>query len=201
MAFTLPDLPFDVEALEPHMSARTLKFHHGKHHAGYVKKLNDAIEGTKFNDMSLKDIIRATAGDDSQKGIFNNAAQTWNHTFFWNSLSPNGGGTPSGALADAITDSFGSFDDFKKKFSDAAAGQFGSGWAWLVSKNGTLEIVTTANAETPVSEEGCTPLITLDVWEHAYYLDFQNARPDFIETFLGELANWDFAADNLAAAD
>lgn len=201
MAFTLPDLPFDAAALEPHMSARTLNFHHGKHHAGYVKKLNAAIEGTKFDDMSLKDIIRETAGDNGQKGIFNNAAQTWNHTFFWNSLTPNGGGTPDGALAEKINESFGSFDAFKSKFAEAAAGQFGSGWAWLVETGGKLDIVTTANAETPVSDAGVKPLLTLDVWEHAYYLDFQNARPDFIDTFLNKLVNWKFAADNLAAAD
>ncbi|MEE2567635.1 superoxide dismutase [Hyphobacterium marinum] len=200
MAFTLPDLPYSRDALEPHMSARTLEFHHGKHHAGYVKKLNDAIAGTKFDDMSLKDIIRETAGDEGQSGIFNNAAQTWNHTFFWNSMSPDGGGEPTGALAEAIAASFGSFDGFKEKFSKAAAGQFGSGWAWLVAKDGKLVITTTPNAETPVSEEGVTPLLTLDVWEHAYYLDFQNARPNFIETWLNELANWDFAADNFAAA-
>lgn len=201
MAFTLPDLPYSIDALEPHMSARTLEFHHGKHHAGYVKKLNDAISGTKFDDMSLKDIIRETAGDDSRSGIFNNAAQTWNHTFFWNSMRPNGGGDPSGTLAEAITSSFGSLDDFKDRFSKAAAGQFGSGWAWLVATDGKLAITTTPNAETPVSEDGVTPLLTLDVWEHAYYLDFQNARPDFIETWLNELANWDFAADNFAAAE
>jgi len=200
MAFTLPDLPYSHDALEPHMSARTLEFHHGKHHAGYVKKLNDAIAGTKFDDMSLKDIIRETADDEGQSGIFNNAAQTWNHTFFWNSMSPDGGGEPTGALAEAIAASFGSYDGFKDKFSKAAAGQFGSGWAWLVAKDGKLAITTTPNAETPVSEEGVTPLLTLDVWEHAYYLDFQNARPDFIETWLNELANWDFAADNFAAA-
>lgn len=200
MAFTLPDLPYEFDALEPHMSARTLKFHHGKHHAGYVKKLNAAIEGTKFDDMSLKDIIRETAGDDSKTGIFNNAAQTWNHTFFWNSMTPRGGGTPAGALADAITGSFGSLDDFKSEFSKAAAGHFGSGWAWLVARDGKLSVMTTPNAENPVSEDGTTPLLTLDVWEHAYYLDFQNARPDFIDTFLNDLANWDFAAENLAAA-
>lgn len=200
MAFTLPDLPYDVDALEPHMSARTLKFHHGKHHAGYVKKLNDAIAGTKYDDMSLKDIIRETAGDDGKSGIFNNAAQTWNHTFFWNSMTPGGGGKPEGALADAITESFGSVDGFKSEFAKAAAGQFGSGWAWLVSRDGKLAITTTPNAETPVSDAATTPLLTLDVWEHAYYLDFQNARPDFIDTWLTHLVNWDFAADNLAAA-
>ena len=198
MPFTLPELPFAKNALEPHMSSRTFDFHYGKHHAGYVKKLNAGIDGTKFADMSLVDIIRATAKDGENIGVFNNAAQTWNHTFFWNSMSPNGGGEPTGALADKIQASFGSLDNFKDKFADAAASQFGSGWAWLVENNGQLEIWTTSNAKTPITEDGVKPLITLDVWEHAYYLDYQNGRPDFIRAFLDHLINWEFAARNLA---
>lgn len=198
MPFTLPELPFAKNALEPHMSSRTFDFHYGKHHAGYVKKLNAGIDGTKFADMSLVDTIRATAKDGENTGVFNNAAQTWNHTFFWNSMSPNGGGEPSGALADKIQASFGSLDNFKDKFADAAASQFGSGWAWLVENNGQLEIWTTSNAKTPITEDGVKPLITLDVWEHAYYLDYQNGRPDFIRAFLDHLINWEFAARNLA---
>jgi len=198
MPFTLPELPFAKDALEPHMSSRTFDFHYGKHHAGYVKKLNAGIDGTKFADMALIDIIRATAKGGENTGIFNNAAQTWNHTFFWNSMSPNGGGEPSGALADKIQASFGSLDNFKDKFADAAASQFGSGWAWLVENKGQLEIWTTSNAKTPITEDGVKPLITLDVWEHAYYLDYQNGRPDFIRAFLDHLINWEFAARNLA---
>jgi len=198
MPFTLPELPFAKNALEPHMSSRTFDFHYGKHHAGYVKKLNAGIDGTKFADMSLVDIIRATAKGGENTGVFNNAAQTWNHTFFWNSMSPNGGGEPTGALADKIQASFGSLDNFKDKFADAAASQFGSGWAWLVENNGQLEIWTTSNAKTPITEDGVKPLITLDVWEHAYYLDYQNGRPDFIRAFLDHLINWEFAARNLA---
>lgn len=201
MPFTLPELPFAKNALEPHMSSRTFDFHYGKHHAGYVKKLNAGIDGTKFADMSLVDIIRATAKGGENTGVFNNAAQTWNHTFFWNSMSPNGGGEPTGALADKIQASFGSLDNFKDKFADAAASQFGSGWAWLVENNGQLEIWTTSNAKTPITEDGVKPLITLDVWEHAYYLDYQNGRPDFIRAFLDHLINWEFASSNLAVAE
>lgn len=199
MAFKLPDLPYAKDALEPHMSARTLEFHHGKHHAGYVDKLNAAIEGTDLADKSLEDIIRATENDASKSGVFNNAAQVWNHTFFWNSMSPNGGGKPSGDIADRIGQCFeGGYDGFRTAFADAAKGQFGSGWAWLVAKGGKLEIRKTPNAHTPVTESGVTPLLTLDVWEHAYYLDYQNKRPDFIEAYLDHLVNWDFAAENLA---
>jgi len=199
MPFTLPELPFAKDALEPHMSSRTFDFHYDKHHAGYVKKLNAGIEDTQFANMSLEDIIRATAKGGENTGIFNNAAQTWNHTFFWNSMSPNGGGEPSGGLADKIQASFGSLENFKDKFADAAAGQFGSGWAWLVENKGQLEIWTTSNAKTPLSEDGVKPLITLDVWEHAYYLDYQNGRPDFIKAFLDHLINWEFASSNLIA--
>ena len=201
MPFTLPELPFAKDALEPHMSSRTFDFHYGKHHAGYVKKLNAGIEDTQFANMSLEDIIRATAKGGENTGIFNNAAQTWNHTFFWNSMSPNGGGAPTGELAEKINDSFGSLKNFKDKFADAAAGQFGSGWAWLVENKGRLEIWTTSNAKSPLTEDGVTPLITLDVWEHAYYLDYQNGRPDFIKAFLDHLINWEFASSNLMTAE
>lgn len=194
MAFTLPPLPFAKDALEPHMSAETFSFHHEKHHNAYVTNLNKLIEGTEFENKSLEDIIKHSSG-----GIFNNAAQVWNHTFFWHSLSPKGGGKPSGALADKINNDFGSFDKFVEEFKNAGATQFGSGWAWLVLDNGKLKIEKTPNAETPLTK-GQTPLLTLDVWEHAYYLDFQNRRPDFISTFLDKLANWEFAAENFEKA-
>ncbi len=194
MTFTLPALPFAKDALEPHMSAETFSFHYDKHHNAYVTNLNKLVEGTEFANKSLEEIIKTSSG-----GIFNNAAQVWNHTFFWNSLSPNGGGMPTGELADKIRADFGGFDKFKEQFTAAATTQFGSGWAWLVLENDTLSIVKTANAETPLTK-GQTPLLTLDVWEHAYYLDFQNRRPDFIATFLDKLANWAFAAENFAKA-
>ena len=200
MTFALPDLPYAIDALTPHISAETLKFHHGKHHAGYVAKLNGMVEGQAMAKDSLEDIVRATAGDVSKAGIFNNAAQIWNHTFYWQSMTPKGGGKPSGDLAAMIDRDFGSLDDFKTSFAEAGATQFGSGWAWLVVKNGKLGVRKTLNAETPLTEEGVTPLLTMDVWEHAYYLDFQNRRPDYISAFLEHLVNWDFAAANLAAA-
>jgi len=196
MAFELPSLPYDATALEPHVSANTLGFHHGKHHNAYVTNLNNLIQGTPLVDQDLETIIKATAGDAAQAGIFNNAAQVWNHTFFWNSMSPNGGGAPTGDLASKIDAAFGSLNDFKAAFKAAGIGQFGSGWVWLVSNNGKLEIVKTANAETPLTD-GLTPLVTCDVWEHAYYLDFQNRRPDFLQAFLDNLINWEFAASNL----
>lgn len=196
MAFTLPDLPYAPNALEPHMSARTFEFHHGKHHATYVTNLNNMVKDTPMADQSLEEIIKATAGDSSKAGIFNNAAQVWNHTFFWNSMSPSGGGTPSGKVAKAIDDSFGSYDKFAEEFSTAGATQFGSGWAWLVQDGGKLKVVKTPNAETPVSGSA-KPILTIDVWEHAYYLDYQNARPAFIKTYLEKLVNWEFAEKNL----
>jgi superoxide dismutase, Fe-Mn family len=198
MPFELPALPWSPDALEPHMSARTLSFHHGKHHATYVSKLNAAVDGTPLAKRTLEDIIRETAGKTDRTAIFNNAAQAWNHNFFWHSLSPEGGGEPSGSLAKQLVASFGGLDAFKTAFADKAAGLFGSGWTWLVADKGKLEIVQTANAGTPLSD-GKKPLLTLDVWEHAYYLDFQNRRPDFIKVFLEELVNWDFAEENLAA--
>ncbi len=193
--FTLPNLPFDQKALEPHMSAETLSFHHGKHHATYVNKLNELIEGTDYQGKSLEDVIKMSE-EKGDMGVFNNAAQVWNHTFFWNCLSPNGGGKPSDTLLSKIEADFGSFDDFKAAFKQAALTQFGSGWAWLVSDNGTLKILKTPNAETPLTK-GVTVLMTCDVWEHAYYLDFQNRRPDYVDTFFNHLANWSFVESNL----
>jgi len=195
MAFELPALPYAKDALAPHISANTLDFHHGKHHNTYVVNLNNLIADTDLADKSLVEIMKATAGDASKAGVFNNAAQVWNHTFFWNSLSPNGGGAPRGALAQAIEDTFGSLNGFKDAFKTAGLTQFGSGWAWLVSRDGKLEIAKTPNAECPLTS-GATPIITCDVWEHAYYLDYQNRRPDFLDTFLNELINWDFASAN-----
>ena len=200
MAFTLPDLPYAKDALAPHISSQTLDFHHGKHHNAYVTKLNGLVEGSEMAAQSLEDVIRGTAGDAGKAGIFNNAAQIWNHTFYWQSMRPNGGGAPTGALAAMIDRDFGSLDAFKTAFADAGATQFGSGWAWLVLASGKLEVRKTLNAETPLTEDGVTPLLTMDVWEHAYYLDFQNRRPDYITTFLDKLVNWEFAAENLAAA-
>lgn len=199
MAFTLPDLPYAKDALAPHISSETLDFHHGKHHAAYVKNLNGMVEGTDLAPKSLEDVIRATAGVADKAGVFNNAAQIWNHTFYWQSMRPNGGGAPTGPLAEMIDRDFGSFDAFKDAFAKAGATQFGSGWAWLVYANGKLEVRKTLNAETPLTETGVTPLLTMDVWEHAYYLDFQNRRPDYISTFLDHLVNWEFASENLAS--
>ena len=199
MAFELPPLPYAENALEPYTSANTISFHYGKHHKTYVDKLNGMVAGNEMENQSLEEIIKATAGDGAKAGVFNNAAQIWNHTFFWNSMKPGGGGQPSGDLAAAIDQSFGSYDGFAEAFKTAAAGQFGSGWAWLVKDGGSLAVVATANAGTPITGSA-TPLLTIDVWEHAYYLDYQNRRPDFVETFLGNLVNWDFAAANLASA-
>jgi len=199
MAFELPPLPYDKTALEPHMSAKTLEFHHGKHHQAYVTNLNNLIKDTPLAGKSLEEIIKATAKDEAKAGVFNNAAQVWNHTFFWSSMKPSGGGAPAGDLAQGVTRDFGGLDKFKELFKAAAVGQFGSGWAWLVADKGELKIVKTPNAVTPLTS-GQVPLLTCDVWEHAYYLDYQNRRPDFVQTFLDKLANWDFAAKNLAAA-
>ena len=198
MSIELPELPYPIDALEPNVSARTLEFHHGKHHKAYVDKLNAAIKGTNYETQSLEAIIES-AHDAGDAGVFNNAAQTWNHTFLWHSMSPVGGGEPTGVLADAINKKFGSFDKFRDAFKQAAMGQFGSGWAWLVRSNDGVEIVTTGNADTPIVN-GKTPLLTLDVWEHAYYLDFQNQRDAYIDKFLDALANWEFAAANYKAA-
>jgi Fe-Mn family superoxide dismutase len=193
MEHTLPPLPFAMDALQPHISKETFEYHYGKHHQAYVTNLNNLIKGTEFENASLEDIIRKSAA-----GIFNNSAQVWNHSFFWHSMKPNGGGAPSGALADAINKKWGSFDDFKKAFQASAVGNFGSGWTWLVKKpDGTVDIVNTSNAATPLTTDN-KPLLTIDVWEHAYYVDYRNARPKFVETFLNSLANWEFAAENFA---
>ncbi len=193
MTFELPDLPYAKTALAPHISEETLEFHYGKHHQTYVTNLNNLVPGTEFEGLSLEEIITKSSG-----GIFNNAAQIWNHTFYWNSLSPNGGGQPSGNLASAITASFGSFEAFKAEFTKCAVTTFGSGWAWLVKdKEGNLSLVSTSNAASPLTE-GLTPLLTCDVWEHAYYIDYRNARPKYLDAFWS-LVNWDFAAINFAA--
>jgi len=196
MAFELPPLPFPKDSLEPHMSARTLEFHHGKHHQTYVTTLNKLVEGSPFASQSLEAIIRATARDESKAAIFNNAAQVWNHTFFWNGMKPKGGGKPGGDLLKRIEQTFGDYDKFKEQFKAAGVGQFGSGWAWLVLDQGKLAITKTPNALNPMVQ-GQTALLTCDVWEHAYYLDYQNRRADFIGIFLDHLVNWDFAAKNL----
>lgn len=193
MAFTLPELPYAKDALVPHLSVETLEFHHGKHHNAYVTNLNNLVPGTEFEGKSLEDIIKTSSG-----GIFNNATQIWNHTFYWHSLSPNGGGAPTGAVADAINKTWGSFDKFKEEFNKMAVGNFGSSWTWLVKKaDGSLAIVNTSNAGTPITEVGVTPLITVDLWEHAYYIDYRNLRPKYLEGFWA-LVNWEFANANFA---
>jgi Fe-Mn family superoxide dismutase len=197
MAYELPPLPYEYTALEPHISKRTLEFHHDKHHAAYVNNFNAAAKGTDLDKLSIEAVIKATANDASKAGIFNNAAQAWNHTFYWQSMKPKGGGTPTGELAKKIDSDLGGFAKFVEAFKNAGATQFGSGWAWLVLDAGKLAVTKTPNAETPLAK-GQVPLITMDVWEHAYYLDFQNRRPDYITTFLEHLVNWDFAAKNLA---
>jgi Fe-Mn family superoxide dismutase len=196
MAFELPPLPYPKNALEPHMSAKTLEFHHGKHHKTYVETLNKLIEGTPLAGKSLEDIIRATAKDESKSKIFNNAAQVWNHTFFWHSMKPQGGSKPTGDLAQAIERSFGGFDKFHKEFATACTDQFGSGWGWLIRDGDKLKVIKTPNAVNPLSQ-GQVALLTCDVWEHAYYLDYQNRRPDFVATFLDHLVNWDHVAAGL----
>ncbi|MGY3941484.1 superoxide dismutase [Fe] [Aeromonas tecta] len=194
MAFELPALPYAINALEPHISQETLEYHHGKHHNTYVVNLNNLVPGTEFEGKSLEEIIKTSTG-----GVFNNAAQIWNHTFYWHCLSPNGGGEPTGALADAINKAFGSFAEFKDAFTKSAIGNFGSSWTWLVKKaDGSLAIVNTSNAGCPLTEAGTTPLLTVDLWEHAYYIDFRNMRPKYMETFW-TLVNWEFVAKNLAA--
>ncbi len=196
MAFELPALPYAKDALAPHISENTLDFHHGKHHNSYVVNLNNLLGD---DSRSLEEIMKETSGDASKAGVFNNAAQIWNHTFYWHSMAPNGGGAPTGAIADKIDEDFGSYDKFVEEFKAAGATQFGSGWAWLVLDGGKLKVTKTGNAGCPLTE-GATPLLTMDVWEHAYYLDFQNRRPDYIATFLESLVNWDFANENLANA-
>ena len=199
MAFTQLALPFASDALESYgMKAETFEYHYGKHHKAYVDNLNKLVDGTELADKSLEEVIQIAFGDSAKAGIFNNAAQVWNHSFFWNCLKPAGGGAPTGALAAKIEQDFGSFEKFKEEFSTAAATQFGSGWAWLVDDGGTLKVIKTPNAENPLAH-GKKALLTIDVWEHAYYIDFKNARPGFIKNFLDNLVNWDFVAENFAA--
>lgn len=191
MAFTLPPLPYEKDALQPYISEETLNYHYGKHHQTYVNNLNKLIVDTEYANMELEEIIKKSSG-----GLFNNAAQVWNHTFYWHCLSPNGGGEPTGKLADAIQKAFGSFEKFKEQFTQTAIATFGSGWAWLVQdKQGQLKIISTSNAGTPMTE-GLTALLTCDVWEHAYYIDYRNVRPDYLTAFW-KLVHWDFASDNL----
>ena len=189
--FTLPPLPWDQGALEPVMSARTIGLHYGKHHKTYVDKLNELVAGTRLADLPLEQVVAEAAGDKEKAKIFNNAAQHWNHSFFWQCLKP-GGGRPSDDLARRIDADFGGFDAFAKKLEEAAVNTFGSGWAWLVLRNGKLEILSTSNAGTPITM-GATPLLTVDVWEHAYYVDYENRRPEFVKAVIGKLLNWDFA--------
>ncbi len=191
-----PGLPYAQAALEPYISARTLEFHHGKHHKAYVDNANKMLAGTDLAGKDLEAVIQAAAKDPAKKGLFNNAAQAWNHAFFWNCMKPGGGGPATGKVADRIKADFGSHEKFAEAFKNAGATQFGSGWAWLVAKGGKLEIVQTANAETPVAQ-GIKPLLVVDVWEHAYYLDYQNRRPDFLQAFIDHLINWDFVNANL----
>ncbi len=193
MTFELPALPYAKDALAPHISAETIEYHYGKHHQTYVTNLNNLVPGTEFEGLSLEEIVKKSSG-----GIFNNAAQVWNHTFYWNGLSPNGGGAPTGALADAINSTFGSFEKFKEEFTKCAVTTFGSGWAWLVKNaDGSLALVSTSNAGCPLTA-GQTPILTCDVWEHAYYIDFRNLRPKYLEAFWA-LVNWEFANANFAA--
>ncbi|MEI7811653.1 MAG: superoxide dismutase [Ignavibacteria bacterium] len=195
MAITLPELPFAKDALEPFISAKTLEFHYGRHHNAYVVNTNKLTEGTELADADLETIIKTAAGDASKAGLFNNAAQVWNHTFYWNCLKKDGG-RPTGAIAEKINADFGSYEKFVEEFKNAGATQFGSGWAWLVLKDGKLQIIKTPNADTPIAH-GVTPLLTVDVWEHAYYLDYQNRRPDYLTTFVDSLINWDFVNSRL----
>lgn len=191
MAFTLPPLPYAIDALAPHISQETLEYHYGKHHQTYVTNLNNLVAGTEFENAPLEEVVKKSSG-----GMFNNAAQVWNHTFYWNSLSPKGGGEPTGAVLDGIVKKWGDFAAFKDAFNKSAAGNFGSGWTWLVKKaDGSLDIVNTSNAATPLTTDDA-PLLTCDVWEHAYYIDYRNARPKYLETFW-KLVNWEFAAANL----
>lgn len=194
MAFELPPLPYAKDALAPHISAETLEYHHGKHHKTYVDKLNGLIPGTEFEGKSLEEIIKTSSG-----GVFNNAAQIWNHTFYWHCLSPNGGGEATGPVADAISKAFGSFDKFKEEFTNSALNNFGSSWTWLVKKaDGSVAIVNTSNAATPLTDESVTPILTVDLWEHAYYIDYRNSRPNYMGGFWS-LVNWDFVNKNFAA--
>ena len=199
MPFQLPELPYAKDALEPHYSAKTLEFHHGKHHNAYITKTNELIAGTDLEGKSVEEVI-AAAKSKGDKMLFNQSAQIWNHTFFWHGMKPGGGGAPSGAVAEAIDKAFGSYADFISQFKAKAAGNFGSGWTWLVKTGDGVEIVNTDDADTPLAHDGMTPLLTVDVWEHAYYLDYQNRRPDYVQSFFDNLVNWDFVNDNFAKA-
>jgi len=199
MPFELPALPYAKDALAPHISANTLDFHHGKHHQAYVTNLNNLTKDGPLAAKSLEEVIKAVAGDAAKAGIFNNAAQVWNHTFYWNCMKPGGGGKPSGDVAAAIDKGFGSYEKFVEEFKNACVTQFGSGWGWLVAEGGAVKVSKTPNADLPMAH-GQTALLTCDVWEHAYYLDYQNRRPDYVQTFLDHLVNWDFVAANLAKA-
>jgi Fe-Mn family superoxide dismutase len=192
-----PPLPFETADLEPYISAKTIEFHYGKHHSGYVNKTNQLIAGTEYEKMPLLDIIQKTAGVGDKTAIFNNAAQAFNHAFYWNSMQPNGGGKPTGKIGQKIDETFGNYQKFRDALADAAVSQFGSGWVWLVLDAGKLKIIKTANADTPVAH-GMKPILTIDVWEHAYYLDFQNRRADYVQAFIEHLINWGFAEQNLS---
>jgi Fe-Mn family superoxide dismutase len=199
MAFELPPLPYAADALQPYIAKTTFDFHYGKHHQAYVNNLNGLIAGSNLATASLEEIVKASSGNPDLVAVFNNAAQVWNHTFYWNSMKPGGGGAPTGEAAKLIDKTFGSYAAFAEAFKAAAVGQFGSGWAWLALDKGELKILKTGNADTPLAH-GQTPLATVDVWEHAYYLDYQNRRPDYVQIFLDHLLNWDFVNANLAAA-
>jgi len=199
MAYELPPLPYDYQALEPYISARTLEFHHDKHHAAYVNNYNAAVKDTELDSLPLETVIKQVFGDPAKVGLFNNAAQAWNHTFYWYCIKPGGGGQPTGELAAKIDADLGGYDKFKEAFLSAGGTQFGSGWAWLVLENGTLKVTKTPNAENPLVHDQ-VPLLTMDVWEHAYYLDYQNKRPDYAKTFVENLINWDFVAEQYAQA-
>jgi Fe-Mn family superoxide dismutase len=196
MAIQLPDLPYAKDGLAPYISANTLEFHHGKHHRAYVDNTNKLVAGTDLANESLETIMKKTVGDAAKSGLFNNAAQVWNHSFYWQCMKPNGGGKPAGKVADKINEAWGSFDKFAEELKNAGVTQFGSGWAWLVVEGGKLKVTKTANADTPIAH-GVKPLLTVDVWEHAYYLDYQNRRPDYLTTFIEKLINWDFVKANL----
>jgi superoxide dismutase, Fe-Mn family len=196
MAIQLPDLPYAKEGLAPYISSNTLEFHHGKHHRAYVDNMNKLIAGTELANESLETIVKKTVGDAAKSGLFNNAAQVWNHSFYWQCMKPNGGGKPNGKVAEKINETWGSFDKFVEELKNAGVTQFGSGWAWLVVDGGKLKVIKTANADTPIAH-GIKPLLTVDVWEHAYYLDYQNRRADYLATFIEKLINWDFVKANL----
>jgi Fe-Mn family superoxide dismutase len=198
--FQLPALPWQENALEPVISSRTIALHYGKHHMGYVKKLNELVAGTRYAELPLEQVIASTVGNTENAKIFNNAAQAWNHTFFWQSLRGSGGGEPPRAIARLLEESFGGYPQFREKFAQAAVDQFGSGWAWLIARGGKLEVISTSNAQTPITM-GAVPLLTIDVWEHAYYLDYENRRPEFVQAVIDKLLDWNFALEQLGKTD